>query len=187
MTPKENHAAIMARSGTALTITLFRYVPAVIAARAGPRQKLIMLRDLSDQVMKEIAPNSPCQKGCSHCCHMATTISRHEAEEIGKRVNRTPKKVTALLNREAQIKRFSGKPCPFLKDNACSIYDIRPIACRIHHSIEESADPCDISKGVRDVAQVDLMKIADSVSMVTFPASLGDIREYFPPRLTPGG
>jgi len=33
---------------------------------------------------------------------------------------------------DAVVARVGGVPCPFLKDDACLIYNARPLTCRIH-------------------------------------------------------
>lgn len=37
---------------------------------------------------------------------------------------------------------FTGKPCPFLADVRCSVYEARPLVCRTYHSLRTSAALC---------------------------------------------
>lgn len=40
----------------------------------------------------------------------------------------------------ARARIFAKLPCPLLRDGACSIYEARPLACRMHHS--QSVEAC---------------------------------------------
>ncbi len=68
-----------------------------------------------------------CRRGCAFCCHVnvditpleAIRLARHE-RAAGRRA--TPGRQDTVAPRNA--------PCPLLKDGACTVYDIRPFACR---------------------------------------------------------
>ena len=82
---------------------------------------------------------SACAKGCSHCCHMWTALRAPEAlflktaippllrEEIGAAVDAAQAETGALSYEE---RLGLVRPCPLLRDDACSLYDARPITCR---------------------------------------------------------
>ncbi|MBN1975347.1 MAG: YkgJ family cysteine cluster protein [Sedimentisphaerales bacterium] len=96
----------------------------------------------------------PCRKGCSACCSYLVPLSVPEAFYLREKVLAMPEdtRKTALnsflasariilkekpeglnlLEIDQLSKWYSNLelPCPFLSDNICSIYDIRPIACR---------------------------------------------------------
>jgi Fe-S-cluster containining protein len=88
--------------------------------------------------------NTPvaCQKGCGHCCvfpvktpiqfipfiaqHVKATRSNDEIEQL---------KETMHVNIEQRQPPLHRATCPFLNDeNACSIYEHRPLACRLFTS-----------------------------------------------------
>lgn len=90
-----------------------------------------------------------CQEGCAHCCHATVFASTPEILRIASHVKatRTDEELALLRERarEARAKIQSldldGRararvPCPLL-DRAtgrCSVYPVRPVACRAYHS-----------------------------------------------------
>lgn len=78
-----------------------------------------------------------CAKGCSHCCSLEVSSFPQETFRIARELE-------ARADREALVARLAAhaernprgtdrlqrEPCPFLVDHACSIYDVRPLACR---------------------------------------------------------
>jgi Fe-S-cluster containining protein len=75
-----------------------------------------------------------CKNGCAACCHMNVTISPIEAKHIETATGKAPAPLSQ--SRTHDLAEFSGKPCPFLKDSSCSIYNVRPFACRNHVSFD---------------------------------------------------
>jgi Fe-S-cluster containining protein len=112
-----------------------------------------------------------CKKGCSYCCSRIVACTRLEAlgvvefmeshpgydlGEISKSVKIHADMMKEFLNRrsgnQGSDEIWFGKnvPCPFLKDGSCSVYDGRPLSCRIYHSM----DPAEKCKDpVRSVGQ----------------------------------
>jgi len=153
--------------------------------------KYIRLVELADKLMPRVIPDTPCRKGCSACCHIACAISEREAKIIGLATGRTPQPVSRDLKKaqervDANIHSYYGVPCTFLgADKACTIYEARPMACRIQHSLNETAQPCEPVPGDCDkpiVPQVNLTSlIAGTVMLDLEDGAFGDIREFFPP------
>lgn len=71
---------------------------------------------------------SVCHKGCSACCKNKVQITEIEAEYIQ---NNTDHKIT---NNSYFNKNWD---CPFLIDNSCSIYNVRPFSCRTLHTLDD--------------------------------------------------
>ncbi|WP_027177486.1 YkgJ family cysteine cluster protein [Maridesulfovibrio bastinii] len=85
-----------------------------------------------------------CGKGCDMCCHSHITALPHEifliAEMLIKILDES--ELEALLveiksgaeeYEEKGFKKFAleyFRPCPFLRDNTCVIYEVRPLTCR---------------------------------------------------------
>lgn len=71
---------------------------------------------------------------CTECCkNSQITVSKEEIEVI--------KQVTGITLKTKQISqhRFqTTPPCPFLKGDSCSIYEIRPCQCRLYHCGKQS-------------------------------------------------
>ena len=88
-----------------------------------------------------------CHNGCHWCCHQAVYANSYElhflSEEVKK--NFTKDDLSSLLsqtkNKCAQTSALTEKeilkyksPCPLLKNDSCSVYSARPMACRIYLS-----------------------------------------------------
>lgn len=73
-----------------------------------------------------------CKRGCSHCCETHRDIPIYPIEIVGiywfvsEKVNKSIRDKI----RKSLTKHNSGDPCPFLIDFVCSIYPLRPLACR---------------------------------------------------------
>lgn len=152
--------------------------------------KLTMLRKLIDGLNVLIVQNIACSKGCSSCCYMATLTFSIEVENISTQVKIKPKKFKGIfknLNDEklANIQHtIQGVPCTFLKNNECSIYDIRPLACRLHHNLSNSPQMCDTSLDSETtcIPKIDLPLFQQAMVIMFGDRgdSMGDIREAFP-------
>jgi Fe-S-cluster containining protein len=120
-----------------------------------------------------------CTKGCSFCCYQQIEIVDIEKEVIidflNDKVDENTKEIikenlnnwldffdentpnNKVLNGQDVFVDFKNKigkrglKCPLLIDNLCSIYEMRPITCRIHYA-EHSPEKCDENK-TRDSAR----------------------------------
>ncbi|HTO16976.1 MAG TPA: YkgJ family cysteine cluster protein [Edaphocola sp.] len=70
---------------------------------------------------------------CAHCCKTMTPIYiTEDINRISKHLGLTPEK---FFDEYLEVEEDTGStinktlPCPFLKDNKCSIYEVRPIDC----------------------------------------------------------
>jgi uncharacterized protein len=75
---------------------------------------------------------------CANCCKTSPPlISKSDIKRIASFLNTTPK----IFEREYVITDYNGEmsfPCRFLQDdNTCSIYDVRPEACRRYPHTDE--------------------------------------------------
>lgn len=141
-----------------------------------------------DRLGAAIATHAPCKPGCDACCHIPVFIYEHEAQALGVLTRRIPKK---LPRRSIQAaveagKQLSGQTYPFLEPDpvrgisVCSVYDIRPFACRQCHSLGRTSEGCGPSNG--DVASLDAGRYVEQayIRCLEPGASFGDIREFFP-------
>ncbi|MBC9070652.1 YkgJ family cysteine cluster protein [Thauera sp. CAU 1555] len=156
------------------------------ASRKTRRMKLLAL---ADRFNTAIAPHAACRSGCGACCSMTTMIYAHEAEVLaqasGRRMTRIPARpqFTALT----QARAFFGTPCPFLKDSRCSVYEVRPIICRLHHSLNDDASACDTSVPTEErkpVGSYDVDRIEMPYHLLVREGGReepwGEIHEFFP-------
>ncbi len=94
-----------------------------------------------------------CANGCAFCCHVSVTATAPEVflvanalrekhkddlQAILYRVQAADQKTRALTSMERAAQRV---PCALLEDNACSIYESRPGACR--GFVSTSAQACE--------------------------------------------
>lgn len=77
-----------------------------------------------------------CHKGCAHCCHHLISLASSEAKDFPK-LNETQKETTDFqmqyleFETEWRVVPNEFRRCVFLdENNACSIYQQRPLVCR---------------------------------------------------------
>ena len=82
---------------------------------------------------------------CANCCKTTPAIiTKGDASRIAKHMNIAPKQfirqyVIEDINGDMML---NGVPCRFLNDdNSCSIYDVRPEACRRYPHTDEAEYP----------------------------------------------
>jgi len=90
-----------------------------------------------------------CMKGCAYCCHVmiectvpeVVAIARHirerfTEEEQGVVMQSIDAAVNATEGMSRDERFIFRTPCPLLKGNICSVYDVRPLLCRCWHSLD---------------------------------------------------
>jgi Fe-S-cluster containining protein len=101
---------------------------------------------------------SPCQKGCSACCHTQVSVTEDEARLLSQKIRdgidvdiqRLKIQMTAGNEAEAFFKLdFETRRCIFLDDQgACRVYEDRPAVCR-NNVVLGSPDQCDTREGIK--------------------------------------
>jgi hypothetical protein len=100
-----------------------------------------------------------CKAGCDHCCHQIVGVSAPEALAIFDHLQKT-RSAAELERVRAHVERLyersrglpsAGRispehPCAFLDGGRCTIYEVRPLACRSVHSL----DAADCERRLRD-------------------------------------
>jgi Fe-S-cluster containining protein len=112
------------------------------------------LMALTSQLVARLLALAPegavaCQSGCDHCCHQIVGVSAPEALAIFEHLQSTRsaaelerlKAHVAMLHERScglsSAERISpAQPCVFLDGGRCSIYDVRPFACRGVNSLD---------------------------------------------------
>ncbi|WP_199026600.1 YkgJ family cysteine cluster protein [Ralstonia sp. ASV6] len=149
---------------------------------SGARSKLRKVYALVDKLVDAAGPFVACERGCSACCHINISITETEAQIIeaqtGRRYTRLPAPV-----RHPEGK-FTGAPCPFLADGACSIYSVRPFVCRHHLSFNLDAYWCAPERAhLANMPMVSFGAAKEAYREVTrlhTSGVYGDIRDFFP-------
>jgi hypothetical protein len=105
-----------------------------------------------DENKKEIQ----CKAGCTACCYIDVDISSDEASTIFNYCAENKIEIDSAYLKQQEAagrKTYSSvSRCVFLKENLCSIYPVRPVACR-KHWVKTDPALCDFSENT--IQQVD--------------------------------
>lgn len=145
------------------------------------RAKMNRLKKTADKINAAAIPRSACRSGCSHCCNISVVISQVEADAISAVTGIKPKKIRGIPALEIRNKWF-GTPCPFLKKGRCSVYDVRPMACRLMFNMADSPYFCDTKIKPEDshVTMLNLKQLEEGYVQTFLGQDWGDIRDFFP-------
>jgi uncharacterized protein len=178
-----NAEAIQSRITDGRMRQLEARLTAVVKSNQPPRTRLRALyRIIADHTAEAKAPNIACKRGCSHCCHTPVPIHPIEARLIGDAIKREPIAPASLVPKsdaESAAMASYNNPCGFLKDNECSIYEHRPLTCRVHYSLDEDDLLCRLTDAPINVPYMDMTYYRAAYVIVCGPG-LADIREFFP-------
>lgn len=156
---------------------------------ASARSRLQKVYRVADDLFKVREEFVACGRGCSSCCHMNVMVSAIEAQRMAKASGRALRTVPrSIVHRPGE---FSGTACPFLgSDGACTVYEDRPLACRMHASFYRDAARCAIE--VMDVVPAQMVNYSGlsealhAIGEGGAPAVMADIRDFFPTPTTAG-
>lgn len=104
------------------------------------KKYLEFLEEKLGKFFKSQKPFIFCKAGCCHCCrHAQFPYSLLETQYLLQGAVQLPQKIQDQINKNLaetleKKKKFKGKKflydCPFLINNACSVYDYRGVVCR---------------------------------------------------------
>lgn len=161
----------------------------IVKSRRNLDQKALGLLAEVDKVMALFGDVSPCKKGCSYCCNQSLIIFEWEANRITDVTGRKQNPFKGVdferwspQTRKQYIAQYTEVPCPFLKNDVCSIYAARPMSCRVHLSLADDATACDILGNPGASVPYANMEFARHIWAVMFLNAgqrAGDIREFF--------
>ena len=156
----------------------------VLALDVSKRAKMARFLDAASDLSDKVRPFSACKAGCSFCCNIAATITETEAQMISKATGIKHKVRAGGIDEIESRNKWTGVPCTFLKAGKCSIYEVRPMACRLHVNMADTPFYCDtdIPAGVSLVPQLNLTQINRAHAMITLQDAWADIRDFFPPK-----
>ena len=92
-----------------------------------------------------------CKAGCTACCFIDVDVSADEAATIINYCSENGIEIDKeYLEKQAAVgrKKYTElSRCVFLKDDMCSVYPVRPIACR-KHWVKTDPSLCDFSNNI---------------------------------------
>jgi uncharacterized protein len=119
-----------------------------------------------------------CARGCAFCCHQRVEVTAPEAFLVARTlVSASAQQLMRLRAAAARHATLSAReqflqqcPCPFLDERGgCSIYEVRPIACRRAHSLD-----ADVCRGLAEQPTLDLrVPVSDGLDWNTSALVLG--------------
>lgn len=145
------------------------------------RPKINQMKKAAQKISELISPLVACKSGCSYCCHISVTISSVEADAMAKASGRKAKKLSANVD-DSMPQKWFRVPCPFLKKGKCSVYDERPISCRLMFNIADTPEQCDtaIPSSESYVSMLNLSQLQNAYVEAFHMHTWGDIRDFFP-------
>lgn len=161
-------------------------------------KKVLWLRKAADELQRKVLPVSACRTGCSHCCHISAVLTRAEAQviarETGAPLDAKAGRYSAARNpdfettRELIGQQYYGQPCTFLAHGRCTIYEARPLACRLAISLDEDDLLCRITPAYTvNVPYLDVFEHQlYGVTILGAAQDFDDVRAWFPQGLGHG-
>ncbi|MGU3859142.1 YkgJ family cysteine cluster protein [Pseudomonas aeruginosa] len=145
------------------------------------RGRMKRVLKIADKIASVVVPHSACKAGCSYCCHTSVAVSELEAQIISEATGIKPRRVEHRQSRE-EIAQYHRQPCPFLSKGSCSIYDARPMACRLMFNLADSPYYCntDIEPEDSHVTQLNLQDLEFAYTGTFLSSGFADIRDFFP-------
>lgn len=147
------------------------------------RSKLRKVYYLVNELMEYSKPFTACDRGCSSCCNINVMILQVEADLIGEKIGKKP--LSLRVSKTHELGHFNGTPCPFLKNDSCSIYDNRPYICRQHVCFDQTSYWCDPVRTHKN-NNMPLLRFSEAEAAVLDIGKLenggvfADIRDFFP-------
>jgi Fe-S-cluster containining protein len=193
MKPEDRAQQVMRIEGPRIS-GLLGEAAKLMTGRVPASQRRMRIIEIAGKLSRTITPHTRCVHGCSECCSWSLSITAFEARLIGRQVGREPKRLGRELGRadpglahELRV-RYTGVPCPFLKagPGGCSIYPVRPLACRTHHTMMDDEANCRIrldehGRAINPTPSLNLSAVGSAAAAIFTGEDFGDIREFFPP------
>lgn len=156
---------------------------AIIRADVTHTKRLKMLRALADRINVAVSKQAACRRGCDACCKIQVEMTGWEAKIIGEEMGIKVKEPAPAKAEDSKKRSMDllGKPCGFLKAGECSIYASRPIACRVHHSLNMDAAMCqpEVNPAESMVPTLNMTMLHLAYAACSGKTGAGDISEFF--------
>jgi len=99
-----------------------------LSALSGYRALVAKVDATCARIQSEYAAHIACRKGCGDCCRNISVFPV-EAAVLSEAVRRLSPEVLSAARQRAWEQTDA---CPLLHEDACLVYDARPIICRTH-------------------------------------------------------
>jgi Fe-S-cluster containining protein len=132
--------------------TALKELAAEKAVQGALKKSFTRYENLIAKATEESTVKPACKAGCAYCCHYKVEVMAHEmflikdylqknwqASRIKDLLNEAEEnaKVIRTLTQEQHL--TTNIKCPFLVNNQCSIYSVRPFKCRNFHATNATA------------------------------------------------
>jgi len=117
----------------------------------GPLEFIKQFYELYDDAVSQDQTLVSCSKGCNFCCRVNVDALPAEALAIEEYCRRHKIDISKQYLKEQlkygkrELATSSVAKCVFLKDGCCSVYPVRPIACR-NYFVVSMPELCDSVK-----------------------------------------
>ena len=150
-----------------------------------PEQTVSFLRAGAKILGQAVAPVVACRTACSACCHAPVILLASEAAVIGAEIGIPPEVVPMeMRNAEPPTWRGKGHACLFLRDDKCSIYEWRPMACRLLYNLDRDAYLCQHNEERNVVPYIDTSEfqaqVVTSLGVRSTDEYYAELRQFFP-------
>jgi Fe-S-cluster containining protein len=157
------------------------------------KHKIYWLRQMAETFADAVAPHAACADACDGCCQQPVSVTLEEAQLISKEIG-VPLQMPAQWS-TLPVMKYAGQPCSFLRDSRCTIYQHRPMVCRLIFNMDADALLCQMVPGHRSQApyadhglykelyiRAHLGKVRSQEEMQAALKDLrmADLREFFP-------
>lgn len=119
-------------------------------AKGAVRRRVIPIYKRIDTLLQDATTKVDCNAGCDFCCHYHVYVTPLEVFAIVEEVHTWTfaRRGALLASLQAYVLKVRGLgstrheamniSCSLLEDSKCTIYGIRPLACRRHQSVDRS-------------------------------------------------
>lgn len=154
--------------------------------------------EFSESLGADSLAKSHCQKGCSRCCYVDLSVFQVEADNIQNWFNQLSAEAQSSLQAKWQkslssmmnFQQEETKSCVFLHNEACTIYEARPLICRsqglamkFKDAEKEFLDICPLNEEMLDELTEKEVLNLDLLNMILSQLEKADAKDGVRPRV----
>jgi len=154
-------AQIEARTNDGLKADLFRHLRKLSEFQT-ESEKIEWVREEVDRLLSDSTQESKCLKGCHFCCFHPISLSQIEMEVIkSEGVDPEPSRLEKQIEHFQDSKPidYENRACVYLKEGECSVYDKRPLICRLTH-VKTNPENCHFENEEKPIEHLPVTKAA---------------------------